>query len=163
MTDKEKKDNRILVGVILGSDSDEEKARPLKDVFEELDLPFGSDVGSAHRTPVRVTTLTRQFIARGAEVIVAFAGAAAALGGKISAETLKPVIAVPIASTPLNGVDALYSTVQMPPGIPLGCMPVNGAANAALFAIAILATKSEGMTAKLETYREKLAAKVEKG
>lgn len=159
----EKRPNTIWVGVVMGSISDEEAMAPARKILEEFDIPFAGTVASAHRSKERLVNVLKAWLTCGCQVFIAGAGAAAHLAGAIAAETTKPVIAVPISSSPLNGLDALLSSVQMPPGIPVATMAINGAANAALFAIQILTIGSPAILGgKLEAYRTDLAQKVEK-
>jgi phosphoribosylaminoimidazole carboxylase PurE protein len=119
-------------------------------------------VSSAHRTPERTVRLIRNAEKRGFQVIIGGAGAAAHLAGVIAAHTVLPVIGVPIDSSPLKGLDALYSTVQMPPGVPVAAMAIGkaGAKNAALFAIQILGIKDPIITSALKDHRKKMASEV---
>ena len=150
-----------LVGVIMGSISDADTMKGCMEVLEELGVPHEVRVLSAHRTP----ELTREYAGtaaeRGIQVIIAGAGWAAHLGGFIAGQTLLPVIGIPIDSSPLQGVDALLSTVQMPPGIPVATVSVGsgGARNAAVLAAQILALKYPDIARKLKEYRESLTRK----
>lgn len=156
----------MKVAIIMGSDSD----WPLLEAAEATLRSFGIEtevvVASAHRTPDVVHDFATQARARGVAAIIAAAGAAAHLPGVVAAYTTLPVIGVPINATALNGMDALLSIVQMPSGIPVGCMAVNGAKNAALFAVEILAVGHPELVALLGKEREKMkeevAAKAEK-
>ena len=147
-----------LVGVVMGSTSDADVMKGCIDVLNELNIPHEVRVISAHRTPER----TREFIEsapkRGVEVIIAGAGWAAHLAGFIAAHTTLPVIGVPIDSSPLQGMDALLSTVQMPPGIPVATVALGkgGAKNAAVLAVQILALKYPPVAERLKAYREGL-------
>ena len=113
-----------LVGIVMGSDSDLEKMAEAAKVLEDFEVPFEITVSSAHRSPERTLAWTEKIKAEGGQVIIAGAGRAAHLAGVIAAHTTLPVIGVPIDGGPLNGVDALYATVQMPPGIPVGTMAI---------------------------------------
>ncbi|MBW2285488.1 MAG: 5-(carboxyamino)imidazole ribonucleotide mutase [Deltaproteobacteria bacterium] len=150
-----------LVGVIMGSASDADIMKGCMGVLGELGIPHEVRVLSAHRTP----ELTREYAVtaaeRGIEVIIAGAGWAAHLAGFIAGQTLLPVIGIPIDSSPLRGVDALLSTVQMPPGIPVATVSVGsgGAKNAAVLATQILALKYPDIADKLKDYRESLTRK----
>ena len=128
----------VLVGVVMGSESDREVMEPATKELEERHIRFEVHVLSAHRTPDKVADYARTAQARGLKVIIAGAGKAAALPGAIAAYTNLPVIGVPISSGGLGGLDALLSIVQMPPGVPVACMAINGARNAAIFAARIL-------------------------
>jgi len=151
-----------LVGVVLGSDSDLETMRPCWELFAELGIGYEVRIASAHRTPDVVADYANSAAGRGLKVIVAGAGAAAALPGVIAAHTDLPVIGVPIDATPLRGVDALYSMVQMPSGVPVATVSINGARNAAVLAARILATANGELTARLQEMsragREKVLA-----
>ncbi len=150
--------------ILMGSDSDlpvmEKTARQL----EDFNIPYHMTVSSAHRTPDRTVKLIRDAEKQGVEVIIAGAGAAAHLAGVIAAHTILPVIGIPIDSSPLKGIDALYSTVQMPPGIPVATMAVGsgGAKNAAIFAAQILGRKDKEIAAALRSFKKKMAREVEK-
>jgi len=150
-----------LVGVIMGSISDREVMQGCSDLLSALSIPHEAKVLSAHRTP----DLTREFAVsaadRGIEVIIAGAGWAAHLAGAIAGHTTLPVIGVPIDSSPLNGMDALLSTVQMPPGIPVATVAVGsgGAKNAAVLAAQILALKYPSIDQNLKSYRRGITEK----
>ena len=148
-----------LVGIVMGSDSDLEKMAEAAKVLEEFEVPFEITISSAHRSPERTVAWTEKIKAEGGKVIIAGAGRAAHLAGVIAAHTTLPVIGVPIDGGPLNGVDALYATVQMPPGIPVGTMAIGsgGARNAGLYAVQILALRFPELDAKLLAYKEKLS------
>jgi 5-(carboxyamino)imidazole ribonucleotide mutase len=146
------------VGIITGSRSDVPTLEPCQQLLTELGIENELHVMSAHRSPQRVTEFAATAEAKGIEVIIAAAGMAAHLPGVVAAQTRLPVIGVPIAQTGGNSVsgwDALLSIVQMPPGIPVACMAVNGAKNAALYAAAILALKYDGVRVALEQFRER--------
>jgi 5-(carboxyamino)imidazole ribonucleotide mutase len=144
-----------LVGVVMGSKSDAETMQPALDVLDELGISYEVSVISAHRTPekARVYGLTAR--ERGVEVIIAAAGRAAHLPGVLASWTALPVIGVPLASGELNGIDALYSIVQMPAGIPVACMALGsaGAKNAAYLAAGILGLKYDEVREAYEKYR----------
>lgn len=148
-----------LVGIVMGSDSDLEKMAEAAKVLEEFEVPFEITISSAHRSPERTIAWTEKIKEEGGKVIIAGAGRAAHLAGVIAAHTTLPVIGVPIDGGPLNGVDALYATVQMPPGIPVGTMAIGsgGARNAGLFAVQILALQVPELEAKLLAYKTKLS------
>lgn len=152
-----------LVGILMGSDSDlpimEETAR----VLREFGVPFEMTISSAHRTPKRTSDYAKSAERRGLLVIIAGAGSAAHLAGFIAAETTLPVLGVPIESSPLNGLDALLSTVQMPGGVPVASMAIGkaGAKNAGIFAVQILSTADERLRKALKEYRKKMAKQVE--
>ncbi|PKB83389.1 MAG: 5-(carboxyamino)imidazole ribonucleotide mutase [SAR202 cluster bacterium Io17-Chloro-G9] len=147
-----------LVGVIMGSASDEAVVQETVDTLEQLKIDYEVRVMSAHRTPERVQEYAQQARDRGIEVLVAAAGGSAALGGVLASWTTLPVIGVPLASSELKGMDALLATAQMPPGIPVACMAVGswGARNAAFFAAEILGLKHEHIRQAYEEYRRQL-------
>jgi len=149
--------------ILMGSNSDFAVVEETVKMLKEFDIPFEVTIASAHRTPERVRKISCEAEGRGIEVIIAAAGAAAHLAGAVAAHTLLPVIGVPIDSSPLHGFDALLSTVQMPPGVPVATMAVGkaGAKNAALFAAQILAKKDRSLFKKLLAYRERVASEVE--
>ena len=153
---------RVLI--LMGSDSDLPVMERTAKKLEEFGISYHMTVSSAHRTPDRTVKLIKEAERNGVEVIVAGAGAAAHLAGVIAAHTILPVIGVPIDSSPLEGVDALYSTVQMPPGIPVATMAVGkaGAKNAAIFAAQILSLKDGKIADALKDYRKKMAREVVK-
>ncbi len=127
-----------LVGIIMGSSSDWDTMRPCAELLDELGVAHELRVVSAHRTPDLLFEYAASAEGRGLEVIIAGAGGAAHLPGMVAAQTLLPVIGVPVPSAALKGVDSLLSIVQMPPGVPVACMAINGARNAAIFAAKIL-------------------------
>lgn len=148
-----------LVGIVMGSDSDLEKMSEAAKVLEDFEVPFEITISSAHRSPERTLTWTANFKEDGGKVIIAGAGRAAHLAGVVAAHTTLPVVGVPIDGGPLNGVDALYATVQMPPGIPVGTMAIGsgGARNAGIFAVQILALEFPELEEKLQTYKKKMS------
>lgn len=152
-----------LVSIIMGSDSDLEVMNEAAKALELFDIPFEIDVSSAHRSPARTSAFAREAAGRGIMVIIAGAGGAAHLAGVIAAETILPVIAVPIASTSLNGLDSLLAMVQMPAGIPVATMAVGkaGATNAGILAAQIIATSDANVSAKLINFKRQLAQGVE--
>ncbi|MBR1810660.1 MAG: 5-(carboxyamino)imidazole ribonucleotide mutase [Clostridia bacterium] len=141
------------VAVIMGSDSDLPVVEKGIAVLKELGIPFEAHVYSAHRTPAEAKAFTESAKDNGFGVIIAAAGMAAHLAGAIAANTVLPVIGIPIKST-FDGLDALLATVQMPSGIPVATVAVNGAKNAALLAAQILAVEDEALSAKLAAMRE---------
>jgi 5-(carboxyamino)imidazole ribonucleotide mutase len=153
---------KIRVAIITGSDSDLPVVAAAAKVLAELGIPFSINVASAHRTPGRVRSCVRAAEKRGAEVFIAAAGMAAALPGVVAAETLLPVVGVPMEGKALAGMDALFAIAQMPPGIPVATVAVGkaGATNAAILAAQIMAVKDAGVRRKLAAYREKMAAAV---
>jgi 5-(carboxyamino)imidazole ribonucleotide mutase len=150
------------VGVIMGSQSDWETMRHAAAVLDELEIAYEKRIVSAHRTPHRLVTYGAEAIERGLRVIIAGAGGAAHLPGMMSSHTRLPVIGVPMESRALHGIDSLYSIVQMPRGFPVGTMAIGapGAANAALYAAAILALQDEALAARLEAWRAALSESV---
>jgi phosphoribosylaminoimidazole carboxylase PurE protein len=152
-----------LVSIIMGSDSDLEVMTEAAKALELFDIPYEIDIASAHRSPARTSAFAREAAARGLKVIIAGAGGAAHLAGVIAAETILPVIAVPIASTPLNGLDSLLAMVQMPSGIPVATVAIGkpGATNAGVLAAQIIGTHNPATAAKLVEFKEKLASGVE--
>jgi len=151
------------VAVIMGSDSDLAQLEGCFQTLTEFEVPFEARVLSAHRTPQQAIEFAREAKGRGIQVLIAAAGGAAHLAGTLAAHSLLPVIGIPIDSTSFNGLDALLSTVQMPPGIPVATVAVGklGATNAALLAIQMMSLADEALYARLETYRAKLQAAVE--
>ena len=148
------------VGIIMGSDSDLPIIRKATDMLKSLDIPFEVHIYSAHRTPVEAADFTRNAKKNGFGVLIAAAGMAAHLAGAVAANTTLPVIGIPCSSANLEGLDALLSTVQMPTGIPVATVAINGGGNAALLAAEILALSDEALAAKLEAKRAADAAKV---
>jgi phosphoribosylamine--glycine ligase len=145
------------VAILMGSNSDQEIMAKAEEVLREFEIPYEIMVASAHRNPEKVRSFAKQALGRGIKVIIAGAGLAAHLAGALASETTVPVIGVPIAAGTLGGIDALLSTVQMPPGIPVATVGINGAKNAALLAVEILALSDEKLKEKLVSYRQKLA------
>lgn len=143
------------VAVIMGSTSDWEVMKQACLILEEFDIPYSRDVVSAHRTPERLFEFAKKARSRGVEVIIAGAGGAAHLPGMVASMTTLPVVGVPIKSSKLSGIDSMLSIVQMPPGIPVGTMAIDGAKNAALFAISILGVYNTELSIKLEEFRQK--------
>ena len=146
----------------MGSDSDWPIMKPAVELLKEFGIEVDVIVASAHRTPAKVHEYAKNARENGVGVIIAAAGAAAHLAGVIASYTTLPVIGVPINATPLNGLDALLSTVQMPSGIPVATMAVNGAKNAAVFALEIFGAGDAAVAKQLEGYREKLREGVAK-
>ena len=151
-----------LVGVIMGSKSDWETMESCGEMLEKLGVPYEARVLSAHRTPKQHTEYVESAEKRGLEVIIAAAGGAAHLAGVTAAKTLLPVLGVPMESKSLKGIDSLFSTVQMPAGIPVGTLAIGkaGAVNAALFATAILAGKHPQYRDALRKFREAQTKKI---
>ena len=130
--------------------------------LNEMQIPFEMNALSAHRTPAEVEKFAREAAGRGLKVIIAGAGMAAALPGVIAANTTLPVIGIPIKGSTLDGVDALYSIIQMPPGIPVATVAINGAMNAAILAVQMLALSDETLAQKFAAYKEGLKNKIVK-
>jgi phosphoribosylaminoimidazole carboxylase PurE protein len=153
--------NKSLVGVVMGSKSDADVMKGCLEQLEELRIPYEVKVISAHRTPDQTREFAERATERGLEVIIAGAGWSAHLAGTIAAHTLLPVIGVPIDSSSLQGMDALLSTVQMPPGIPVATVAIGkgGAKNAAILAAQILALKHPEIAAALKSHRENMRKK----
>jgi 5-(carboxyamino)imidazole ribonucleotide mutase len=153
---------RPLVGVIMGSESDWETMRLAGDVLTRFEIPHESRVVSAHRTPAWMAEYAGSAVERGLEVIIAGAGGAAHLPGMVAAQTVLPVIGVPVQSSALNGLDSLLSIVQMPKGVPVATVAIgaSGATNAGLLAVAILATSRPELRKKLTAYRAEIAEAV---
>ena len=150
--------SKPLVGVIMGSKSDAETLQPALEILEQLGIEHEVNVISAHRTPEKAKQYAQSARERGLEVIIAAAGLAAHLPGVLASWTTLPVIGIPISSGDLKGVDALYSIVQMPGGIPVACMAIGkaGVKNAAYMTAAILGLKHEKIQEAYEKYRQEL-------
>ena len=150
--------------ILMGSDSDAPVMEAAGAVLTELGITWDMTVASAHRSPARVTRLVAEAPGRGVKVFIVGAGAAAHLAGVVAAHTTMPVIGVPIDSSALKGLDALLSTVQMPPGVPVATVSIGkpGATNAGVLAAQILAVGDQAIADRLVTYKETLAEKVEK-
>ncbi len=148
------------VGIIMGSDSDLPVVKKAIDVLKDLEIPFEVHIYSAHRTPVEARDFSVNARANGFGAIIAAAGMAAHLAGAIAANTTLPVIGIPCKSTNLDGLDALLSTVQMPSGIPVATVAIDGAKNAALLAAQIIAVSDEDLAKKLDAQRQDGAANV---
>jgi len=150
-----------LVGILMGSDSDLPVMEKAAEVLKELGIPYEMDISSAHRLPEKTANYAKTARERGLEVLIAGAGMAAHLAGVLAAHTTLPVIGVPITSGALNGADALYSTVQMPPGVPVATVGIDGAKNAAYLACEILSIKYPEIPPKLEAFRERTRKELE--
>ncbi len=153
-------EERPLVGIMLGSASDLELVEPARSILKEFGIPFEMKVLSAHRTPDQALQYSAEAESRGIEVLIAAAGGAAHLPGVVAAKTLLPVIGIPIKTKALNGMDSLLSIVQMPAGIPVATVAIDGSVNAALLAITIMAGKHPEFRIKLRRYRKALEEKV---
>lgn len=150
-----------IVSIIMGSTSDLPVMEKAAKFLDSMEIPFEMNALSAHRTPTEVEEFAAQAKSRGVKVIIAGAGMAAALPGVIAAGTTVPVIGVPIKGM-LDGLDAMLSIIQMPPGIPVATVGVNGAQNAAILAAEMLALADEQLAARLETYKTSLKEKIVK-
>ena len=148
------------VGIIMGSDSDLPIIKKAVDTLKSLDIPFEVHIYSAHRTPLEARDFALNARNNGFGVLIAAAGMAAHLAGAIAANTTLPVIGIPCKSTNLDGIDALLSTVQMPTGIPVATVAINGGANAALLAAQIIAVEDKNLAEKLDAKRASDAAAV---
>ena len=149
------------VAVIMGSDSDLPVVKPAIDKLKSFGVPVEAHVMSAHRTPALASEFAANAKANGFGVIIAAAGKAAHLGGVLAAHTTLPVIGIPIKSSTLDGLDALLATVQMPSGIPVATVAINGGANAGLLAAKILATSDDAILQKLKEYSKELKEQVQ--
>jgi 5-(carboxyamino)imidazole ribonucleotide mutase len=158
----ESEEKQMKVAIIMGSDSDWPVLKPAAITLAEFDIQVEVLVASAHRTPEKVHTFVASAREHGIQAIIAGAGAAAHLPGVVASFTTLPVIGVPVNSTSLGGFDALLSIVQMPSGIPVATMAINGAKNAALFAVQILAVGNPVLAEKLAAHRRFMADEVEK-
>lgn len=148
------------VAVIMGSDSDLPVVEKALDKLKQFAVPFEAHVYSAHRTPEQARTFSANARENGFGVIIAAAGKAAHLAGAVAANTTLPVIGLPVSASTLDGLDALLSTVQMPPGMPVATVAIDGAVNAALLAVQILAVEDADLAAKLEASREQERSKI---
>ncbi|MFQ5920932.1 MAG: 5-(carboxyamino)imidazole ribonucleotide mutase [Nitrososphaerales archaeon] len=147
---------RALVGIIMGSDSDLSVMKDAAAVLEKFGVPYELTVVSAHRTPKRMVNYARTAKGRGLEIIIAGAGGASHLPGMVASMTPLPVIGVPIRTTNLDGLDSLLSIVQMPPGVPVATVAINGASNAAILACQILGTKHKRIGDGIARYKAQL-------
>ena len=151
----------VLVSVVMGSDSDLPIMTEATKILKEFGIPHELFLTSAHRSPERTAKFAEEAAKRGVKIIIVGAGAAAHLAGVIASQTQLPVIGVPIDATALQGLDALLSTVQMPPGIPVATVGINSAKNAGLLAVQILATSDKNLEEKLIAYKKKMSDEVE--
>lgn len=150
-----------LVGIIMGSDSDLSVMSEAAKILEKIEIPYELTVISGHRTPHRTTHYAQTAVERGLKVIIAGAGGAAHLAGILASLTPLPVIGVPIKTAALGGVDSLYSIVQMPPGIPVATVAINGAQNAGILAAQIIGVGEPTIQQRIVDYKEELQTKVE--
>lgn len=151
-----------LVGIIIGSDSDLGVMSKTAEILDKLEIPYEFSIISAHRTPDRMYEYARQARKRGLKAIIAGAGGAAHVPGMVAAMTTVPVIGVPIQAKALDGMDALFSICQMPPGTPVATVAINGALNAGILAAKIIATNDEALADRLEAYATNMKETVEK-
>ena len=154
----------IQIGIVLGSASDWPAVEPAVQLLQQWGVKYEVIVASAHRSPARAHAYASEAEDRGLQVIIAVAGAAAHLAGVLASQTILPVIGVPIASSPLQGIDSLLATAQMPAGVPVATMALGsaGARNAAILAVQILARQDRRLQELLKAYKQELAQKVEK-
>ena len=155
-----KKNSRPLAGIIMGSDSDLPVMKLAAEVLDSYDVPYELTVVSAHRTPDRMAAYAKSAAARGIKVIIAGAGGAAHLPGMVASLTALPVIGVPIKTSKLNGLDSLLSTAQMPPGVPVATVGIDGGKNAGLLAVQILATADDALMQKMVAYKKNMAESI---
>jgi 5-(carboxyamino)imidazole ribonucleotide mutase len=156
MTQLTKITMKPIVGIIMGSDSDLPIMQEAAKLLEEFAVPHELKIVSAHRTPDQMYDYAKNAKANGIKVIIAGAGGAAHLPGMVAATTIVPVIGVPVKTKTMDGVDSLFSIVQMPPGVPVATVAINGAKNAGLLAVQILATSDENLQQKLQDYKKNL-------
>ena len=161
--DMDKNEHPPLVGIVMGSDTDLPVMSEAAKMLDKFEIPYEIEVISAHRSPARSHEYASTALARGLKTIIVAAGGAAHLAGVCAALTTLPVIAVPMATTVLSGIDALLSSVQMPAGVPVAAMAIDkpGAINAAIYAAQIIATFDPEMARRLQSYKEELAQSVE--
>ena len=152
---------KALVGILMGSDTDLPIMEKAEEVLKEMGVPYEIEISSAHRHPEKTAHYAKTARKRGIEVLIAGAGMAAHLAGALASHTTLPVIGIPIKSGALNGADALYSTVQMPPGVPVATVGIDGAKNAAYLACEILSIKYPAIAKKLEIFRSKTKRSLE--
>lgn len=152
----------IQIAILMGSKSDLDVMSESGQVLKDFDIAYEMKILSAHRTPTETAEYAESLKSRGVKVVICGAGMSAALSGVVAAHTVLPVIGVPLDASPLNGMDALLSTVQMPPGIPVGAVAIGkpGAKNAALLALRILAVTDESIAQKLEAFKESNRQKI---
>lgn len=145
-----------IVGIIMGSDSDLQVMKDAAEILDILKIPYELTIVSAHRTPDRLVEYSKQARSRGLRVIIAGAGGAAHLPGMIAAMTALPVIGVPVKTRTLSGLDSLYSIVQMPPGIPVATVAINGSKNAGILAASIVGSSDDSVLNRVEKYKKEL-------
>ncbi|MDY4415262.1 5-(carboxyamino)imidazole ribonucleotide mutase [Selenomonas sp.] len=152
----------MKVAVLMGSDSDWNLMRPAVETLKSFGIESEVEVASAHRTPAKVRDFVMEAPGKGVGAFIVGAGGAAHLAGVVASYTTLPVIGVPISATSLNGMDSLLSTVQMPSGVPVATMAINGAKNAALFAVQVFAVSDKELAKKLVDYRAEMIQGVDK-
>lgn len=145
-----------IVGIIMGSDSDLPVMKEAAEILAQFEVPYEMTIVSAHRTPDKLYSYSKEAKDRGIKVIIAGAGGAAHLPGMVAAMTALPVVGVPVKTSTLNGVDSLYSVVQMPPGVPVATVAINGAKNAGILAAQILGTVDEKVYNAVDKYKKDL-------
>ncbi|MBI9011219.1 MAG: 5-(carboxyamino)imidazole ribonucleotide mutase [Clostridiales bacterium] len=145
-----------MIGIIMGSDSDLPVMKAAAEFLDEINIPYELTVVSAHRTPDRLVEYAKTARERSIKVIIAGAGGAAHLPGMVAAMTSVPVIGVPVKTSTLNGIDSLYSIVQMPPGIPVATVAINGAKNAGILAAEIIGSFDDGVYDRVDAYKKSL-------
>ena len=150
-----------LVGILMGSESDLPVMEKAMEVLREMEIPYEMEISSAHRMPEKTVHYAKTARRRGIEVLIAGAGMAAHLAGVLASHTTLPVIGVPLKSGALNGADALYSTVQMPPGVPVATVGIDGSKNAAYLACEILSIKYPEIAKTIEDFRSKMKKSLE--
>ena len=150
-----------LIGILMGSESDLPVMEKAMEVLREMEIPYEMEISSAHRMPEKTVHYAKTARRRGIEVLIAGAGMAAHLAGVLASHTTLPVIGVPLKSGALNGADALYSTVQMPPGVPVATVGIDGSKNAAYLACEILSIKYPEIAKKIEDFRSKMKKSLE--
>jgi len=150
--------------IVMGSDSDIPVMEGAEEILRKFNIPYKRTIASAHRSPERAIRIAAEAEKKGIEVLIAGAGMAAHLAGILAAHTILPVIGVPIDAKPLKGLDALLSTAQMPPGVPVATMAIGkaGAKNAAILAAQIIARKDRSVTARLRAFKKQMSREVEK-
>jgi 5-(carboxyamino)imidazole ribonucleotide mutase len=152
--------NTPVIGIIMGSDSDLPVMREAAKMLDELEIPYEMTIVSAHRTPARLYEYAQSAETRGLQVVIAGAGGAAHLPGMVAAITPLPVVGVPVKSSALSGEDSLLSIVQMPPGVPVATVAINGAKNAGLLAAQILSVADAAIRQRIKDYKQGLEAMV---
>ncbi|MET0067663.1 MAG: 5-(carboxyamino)imidazole ribonucleotide mutase [Candidatus Thiodiazotropha sp.] len=152
--------NTPVIGIIMGSDSDLPVMREAAKILDDLQIPYEMTIVSAHRTPTRLYEYAQSAEARGLQVVIAGAGGAAHLPGMVAAITALPVVGVPVKSSALSGEDSLLSIVQMPPGVPVATVAINGAKNAGLLAAQILSVADESIRQRVKDFKQGMEAMV---